>query len=547
MTPTGAARTADEASKVELELLRRLFPFHFTVAPDGRIASLGGRWSTVEGGPREGASLEETFAVLRPVGITDLREVARHSGDVFVLRLRSGRGPQFRGQFLPSTCPGAGGFVHFVGGPWVTSFANLAEHGLEMRDFPPHDPRGDMLVLMQVQESSLSDLRQLTASLQERMEEQARLEGQIRQIQKMELVGRVAGGMAHNFNNILMTISSYAELALMQAEGDAQARESLQEILAATEHATSITRGMLSMSRRHPVRMEDLDLGTELEELRRFTEPLLGRQAVLHLDVDPDARGVHSDSSCLKQILMNLVLNARDAMPAGGTIRIHASVQPPEEHLAGCEASRVCITVADTGTGMDEATKARVFEPFFTTKPSGKGVGLGLPTVYGLVQQVGGSIDLESRLGVGTTFRVVLPAARGAALPAASRTETLNPGGHVLLVDDDPAVRKPMEQLLLRAGYQVTPASSAEAAIETLGGGARFDAIVTDIVMTGLSGVQLAGAIEARLGKVPTILMSGHNEDAGLKVESLPRHQRFLTKPFSSEHLLATLRELISR
>jgi signal transduction histidine kinase len=533
--------------RAQQDLLLQLFPFHFTVGADGRIHALGSRWASMPGGVREGAAFDQTFSVVRPVGLAGHRDLTRRPEDVFVLRLRSSGGPSFRGQFLPSRGPDGEDWVHFVGGPWVTSLSALSEHGLELRDFPPHDPRGDMLLLMQVQESSLAEMRKLAANLQQRMEEQARLENQIRHIQKMELVGRLAGGMAHNFNNILMTISSYAELALMQAEGDAQARESLQEILAATEHATSITRGMLSMSRRHPVRMEDLDLGTELEELRRFTEPLLGRQAVLHLDVDPDVRGVHSDSSCLKQILMNLVLNARDAMPAGGTIRIHASVQPPEEHLAGCEASRVCITVADTGTGMDEATKARVFEPFFTTKPSGKGVGLGLPTVYGLVQQVGGSIDLESRLGVGTTFRVVLPAARGTALPAASRTETANPGGHVLLVDDDPAVRKPMEQLLLRAGYQVTTASSAEAAIETLGGGARFDAIVTDIVMTGLSGVQLAGAIEARVGKVPTILMSGHNEDAGLKVESLPRHQRFLTKPFSSEHLLATLRELLSR
>ncbi len=546
MKPGGTARTADEARNVELELLRRLFPFHFSVAPDGRIASLGGRWATVEGGAHEGSTFEETFAVLRPAGIASLRDVAQHSGDVFVLRLRSGKGPQFRGQFLPSACPGAEGFVHFVGGPWVTSLANLAQHGIEMNDFPPHDPRGDMLVLMQVQESSLADMRRLATNLQERMEEQARLEGQIRQMQKMELVGRLAGGMAHNFNNILMTISSYAELALMQLGDDDAARESLQEILAATEHATSITRGMLSMSRKHPVRLENLDLAAEIEELRRFTEPLLGRQVVLNVELDEEARAVRTDSSCLKQILMNLVLNARDAMPAGGAIRVHASVRPDGGGREGGMGSMVCISVADTGIGMDDATKARVFEPFFTTKPSGKGVGLGLPTVYGLVQQVGGRIELESRLGVGTTFRIFLPLATEDLMPAVQAPPVTNPGGHVLLVDDDPAVRKPIEQLLLRSGYQVTPAASAEAAIEVLGTGSRFDAIVTDIVMTGLSGVQFAALVEARLGPVPVILMSGHNEDAGLSVEGLPSHLRFLTKPFASDELLTALRELIS-
>jgi len=547
MKHAGTAPGADEARKVELDLLRRLFPFHFTIAADGRVASLGERWATVRGGACEGASFDETFQVVRPAGIEGHRDLARHHGDVFVLRLRSGQGPQFRGQFLPSNCPGSEGFVHFVGGPWVTSLAGLAQHGFEMNDFPPHDPRGDMLVLMQVQESSLADLRKLATNLQERMEEQARLEGQIRQMQKMELVGRLAGGMAHNFNNILMTISSYAELALMQLGDDEATRESLQEILAATEHATSITRGMLSMSRKHPVRMEDLDLAAEIGELKRFTEPLLGHQAVLHVELDEDAQGVHSDSSCLKQVLMNLVLNARDAMPSGGTIRIHASVQPPAEGSGQGAEPKVCIAVADTGIGMDEATKARIFEPFFTTKPSGKGVGLGLPTVFGLVQQVGGTIELESRLGVGTTFRIFLPMARGTAKAAGPVQHEPHPGGHVLLVDDDAAVRKPLEQLLLRSGYDVTPVASAEAAIEALGTGTRFAAVVTDIVMTGLSGVQLAAMLDARVGAVPTILMSGHNEDAGLRVGELPRHQRFLTKPFGSDELLDALRELLSR
>jgi two-component system cell cycle sensor histidine kinase/response regulator CckA len=174
-------------------------------------------------------------------------------------------------------------------------------------------------------------------------------------------------------------------------------------------------------------------------------------------------------------------------------------------------------------------------------------VGLGLPTVFGLVQQVGGTIELESRLGVGTTFRIFLPMARGTAKAAGPVQHEPHPGGHVLLVDDDAAVRKPLEQLLLRSGYDVTPVASAEAAIEALGTGTRFAAVVTDIVMTGLSGVQLAAMLDARVGAVPTILMSGHNEDAGLRVGELPRHQRFLTKPFGSDELLGALRALLRR
>lgn len=545
----GMSRDGNKAggSQAELRLLRSLFPFFFTVTGDGRMGAVGDRWRTFAPELDLGARFDDLFTIARPGGLAGAADLGKHLGDVFLLRLRTRPGFELRGQFVAGDAPETVGTLHFVGGPWLTKLAAMAQRGLAMSDFPPHDPRGDLLVMMQVQESQLAELRQLTASLQERIRQQAQLEGQIRQIQKMELVGRFAGGMAHNFNNILMAIRSYADLALADLTPHDPLHEWIQQICSATDHAASLTRGLLTMSRQQPVRIQPLDVAKEFVDIQKLVEPLLGANVKLTLRVAPDVTTLQADSNSLKQIFMNLVLNARDAMPKGGVIAIevaHRVEQPP----GGSEPrAYVAVTVTDTGTGMDDRTKANLFEPFFTTKVSGKGVGLGLSTVYGLVQQLGGAIRVDSELGVGTTFHVLLPhvAATVVATPAPLEFARMS-GEHVLLVDDEAHVRRPLERVLQNAGFRVTSAASADEALAALRNGPRCQVLLTDVVMPGMSGTQLAAAIEKEFGALPVLFISGHTDDARLRSGHLPPHHRFLPKPFAADELVATLRTLLS-
>jgi CheY-like chemotaxis protein len=246
---------------------------------------------------------------------------------------------------------------------------------------------------------------------------------------------------------------------------------------------------------------------------------------------------------------MNLVLNARDAMPKGGHVRIEA--RPPT--TAPSESLRhgdfVEFLVSDDGIGMDEATKSRIFEPFFTTKEVGKGVGLGLSSVYGLVEQLGGKIAVESAPGVGTTFHVFLPRIVGVA-ETKQVTPTIAHGGRgerVLLVEDESMVRQLLERVLSQAGYQVSSSLTSEAALKFATAGRSFDLIVTDVVMPGLTGPELAAKIEQACGVTPTIFMSGYSEDPALREGRLRSHQRFMPKPFAPPDLLVVIRELLTQ
>jgi signal transduction histidine kinase/CheY-like chemotaxis protein len=539
---------ADGAWQRDLALIRRLFPFCFTVGHDGTLLALGNRWASYAPDVQIGMPFSRCFRVARPLGVVDQNDFGRRADDVFVLSLADRPQPPFRGQFVPTQDGTGMPAWHFVGGPWLASLAELHRHDLTFRDFPPHDPRGDMLVLLQTQESSLQDLRKLNEHLQERMDRQAALEGQIRQIQKMELVGRLAGGLAHNFNNILMTVSSHADLALMQLPAGDPLRESLEQILGATEQATSLTRGLISMSRKHPVKIVDLDLAHEIAELRKLTEPLLGKQTQLELKIEAGLPPFAGDRSTLQQILMNLVLNARDAMSNGGAICIEVKKCKP---LSGPspEGDMLQITVRDQGHGMDEATKARLFEPFFTTKGPDRGVGLGLSTVFGLVTQFGGTIDVDSSPGNGATFSILLPyrSTTQAVPPATKSAPPESASERVVLVDDDALVRRPLEMLLKRAGYVVKAFGNAEDALAAIAAGEQFEILVTDVVMPGKNGVQFVAELEGRGVIKPTIFISGHHDEADLRSGAMPTHQRFLAKPFSADELVRMIRELKQR
>ena len=256
-----------------------------------------------------------------------------------------------------------------------------------------------------------------------------------------------------------------------------------------------------------------------------------------------------ADRAALKQIVMNLVLNARDAMPHGGSVRIRVE---PASRAPTPDVKRedfLELRVADTGIGMDESTQTRIFDPFFTTKEVGKGVGLGLSSVAGLVEQCRGHISVESALGRGTTFRVFLPLVEGSASDVApvALAPVGGRGERLLLVEDEPLVRKLFEQLLTRAGYQVSSSLSSDSALELVKGSRPFNIIVTDVVMPGLSGPQLAARIEEACGITPTIFMSGYTEDPAMRASALKPHQRFMSKPFAPEELLTAIRALLAK
>lgn len=546
----------------DVRLVRELFPFCFTVGADMRIAMAGSRWESFDPGVRAGAAFHEVFEIERPTGVRTEEEITARADGIFLLALRSRPEFRLRGQFVPRSKCSCGGCLLFVGGPWVTRLAELSEFGLAMSDFPPHDPRGDFLVLLQTQESTNADLRGLAAQLratatalasrttemEREMQLRAKLSEQLRQSQKMEAIGRLAGGVAHDFNNILMAVQGYVALALSRVPPSDPVRAWLEEVRKASDRAANLTRQLLAFSRQQVLRPQVLDLAHEIREFEKLLGPMLGERIRLRVQAEPGAGFVFADASAITQIVMNLALNARDAMPSGGDLEIGLRARPEAASETLRSDGVIELSVRDTGTGMDEQTRARMFEPFFTTKEPGKGSGLGLSQVDGLVEQCGGTIEVESEPGKGTTFRVLLPRVR-AEPPAPEPIAQPAAGGRgerLLLVEDEPLVRKLLEQLLSRAGYQVTATSDPMHALALSQGAARFDAIVSDVVMAGLTGPELAGRIESQFGPVPTVFMSGHTEDEFLRSGAVRAHQRFMPKPFAPHDLLQQLREVLA-
>jgi PAS domain S-box-containing protein len=380
---------------------------------------------------------------------------------------------------------------------------------------------------------------------QTRMEEQLRdSEERLRQSQKLEALGQLAAGVAHDFNNVLAAIGGYAQLLQEDLAADDPRRHDLDEILKAAERATRITRQLLAFSRQQVPAASRLDLVELVHDLSRMLRALL--PATIVLQVSPARHGppidVLADRGQLEQVILNLTVNARDAMPTGGTLSIdlRTATTPASTHTAVLE-------VRDTGTGMTPEVQAHVFEPFFTTKEPGKGTGLGLATVYGIVCQHSGSIEIASAAGQGTTVTVRLPMAPPGAEPAANETEQVepDPGGRVLVVEDEAPVRELAARVLRRAGYDVLTAGDAGTAVGLLTSAGPFDLVLTDSAMPGMRGEDLASAIAHLQPGLPVILMSGYTDPAG--VQSSSAVAAFIQKPFTMPALLATVRRVIAR
>ncbi|XXT24262.1 ATP-binding protein [Sorangium sp. So ce429] len=437
---------------------------------------------------------------------------------------------------LEHALPGAGGERH-----------------VEARMMPFLD--GHALVLLR----DITERRRTEEALRQREERS-------RESQKMEALGRLAGGIAHDFNNMLMVMLGYGELLLRRLGPDSALRRDALQITKAGERAAALTRQLLAMSRRKVLQREVLDINAVVLDMQTMLQRLIGENIDLQTNVGRDLGSIKADKSQLEQVLLNLVVNARDAMPRGGKLMVETSLgepgaSPAAKSFAPAERDEdaapaaggppyVVLSVTDSGHGMDQDTLSHLFEPFFTTKARGKGTGLGLATVYGIVSQSGGLIEVESEVGRGATFRVYLPRVEGRSEVAPARARPSPAGGDetVLVVEDDDAVRKLIVEVLERRGYGVVSAASAEEALAAIAleGADAVDLLLTDLVMPGMNGRELAERALALHPRARVLYMSGYADDVFAGAE--PDGERaLLQKPFTPDTLAQRVRDLLDR
>ncbi|MCG8591740.1 MAG: PAS domain S-box protein [Proteobacteria bacterium] len=373
--------------------------------------------------------------------------------------------------------------------------------------------------------------------------ERRQLEERLHQSQRLESVGRLAGGMAHDFNNLLTVIRGYVEM--LRNESD---RDELREVAEASESGTELIRQLLAFSRQQPVRPRVVDVGDIVRGLEGMLQRLIGETTAIQLDLTPEPTCVKSDPFQIEQVLVNLVVNARDALPNGGEILVSTRNRGPE----GESGDSVLLEVRDNGEGMDEETVTQIFDPFFTTKAEGMGTGLGLSTVHGIVTQNDGSIEVETKRGEGTVFRIRLPrthetvraptqAAKSATTPAADEVT-------VLVVEDNAAVRRFVRRSLEEGGYRVLEAVDGSEALQlAMQRGRVIDLLLTDLVMPGMTGAELHERLQAAYPKMGTLFMSGYLKGDDRALQALPTRHPMLSKPFTGDELLLELQRIRSR
>lgn len=384
--------------------------------------------------------------------------------------------------------------------------------------------------------------------------ERKQMEGQLRQSQKMEAVGRLAGGVAHDFNNLLMVIKGHTELLLNALEPSEQIRRKIELIDRSADRAAALTRQLLAFSRMQVLQPQIINMNSVVEEMGKLLPRMIGEDIELMIHTDEDLGTIRADASQMEQVIMNLAVNARDAMPNGGRLVIETANADLDQAFTikypfVKPGPYVQLIVTDDGTGMDAETQAHIFEPFFTTKEKGKGTGLGLATVYGIVKQSGGFIWVYSELGKGTSFKICLPRLD----QAEERTEPQRTIGDlpmgtetVLLTEDEQDVREIAREFLESGGYQVIEAKDGAEAMELAAQhGGKIQLLVTDMVMPGMTGQELAISLQSEYPGLCVIFMSGYSEHAASEMAHADPSIRLLTKPFSRAAMLRTVREIL--
>jgi signal transduction histidine kinase len=412
---------------------------------------------------------------------------------------------------------------------------------------------GALFAVTRLQGNARAAAERAATDLRRAMAQQRRLEEQLIQSQKMEGIGRLAGGVAHDFNNLLTAILGYAELMESQLE-DEGLRSELREIRLAGERAAALTRQLLAFSRRQVLQPRTLDLNIVVSDVEKMLARLIGEDVTLVTRLEPALGSVKADPGQIEQVIMNLAVNARDAMPEGGTLTFETANAMLDAdfvavHSGALPGAYVVLTVTDTGTGMTDEVRGHAFEPFFTTKEKGKGTGLGLATAYGIVKQSGGHITVDSEAGRGTTFRIYLPRVEGTAADSERTTSSsLLPTGTetILLVEDEAGVRRLSSTVLETQGYIVLEAASGDIALQV----ARSETgpihlIVTDVVMPGMNGRELWERLKVLRPDSRVLFMSGYTDDAIARHGVLEPGIAFLQKPFTPFSLAQKVREVL--
>ena len=378
----------------------------------------------------------------------------------------------------------------------------------------------------------------------EDLTERKRLEQELRQAHKMEAIGRLAGGIAHDFNNLLTAIGGYADLALDQLRGDnaARVRTDVEEIRTACRSAASLTRQLLAFSRRQILQPQIVDLNVVVKRMHGLLRRLIGEHIEIAWRLAAPIDRVNVDAGQVEQVVLNLAINARDAMPGGGTLTIETA------NVVVDGGRYVVLAIGDTGAGIDEAIREHLFEPFYTTKEPGHGTGLGLATVYGIVKQSGGSISVCSERGRGTTFKVLLPSAmheRDSAEEPPEPPARLDGSETILLVEDQPEVRSVAREALTRHGYSVIAAADAGDALAAALRRPTIDLLLTDVVLPGMGGAELARRIQRDRAELPVLFMSGYTAGSIEQQKAVDPRLPLIQKPFDAQALLRKVRELL--
>jgi PAS domain S-box-containing protein len=383
--------------------------------------------------------------------------------------------------------------------------------------------------------------------LKEAQRRSAELEGQLRQSQKLEAVGHLASGIAHDFNNLLNVIIGYTCLIDTRVQSNEPVHENAKHILQAAEKASGLIKKLLAFSRKQILNPEFLNINSTIKEYEQLMPRMIGERVQVNFDLDPSLWLVEVDRNQLEQVIINLIVNARDAMPGGGSLTICTSNQE--------ESQRVLLRVCDNGIGMTENTKAQIFDPFFTTKPEGQGTGLGLSTVYGIIAQSGGQISISSELGKGTSFDIYFPRADKAKASVVTREPSnqfkmTTPSGTtdvtILLAEDEPGLREIFSDLLLTRGYHILAAKNGEEAVsvaKTFDGSIQL--FLTDIIMPKMNGIEAAQLIKSIRPNLPVVYMTGYAEDA-LSMPSTLGNDVLLEKPVAPGTLFDTIQKMLA-
>ena len=418
---------------------------------------------------------------------------------------------------------------------------------------------GLMAFTVYLAETARLNAKEVAASNKELKKEIAvreQAEQALREAQKMEAVGRLAGGIAHDFNNLLMVIRGHAALSINRVGSDGLLRRELNEILKWTDRAAALTRRLLAFSRKQVLQLRVLDLNALVGQVKDLLPPVIGEDIRLVTDLDPELGRVKADFAQMEQVIMNLVFNARDAMPEGGELMIQTANTELDEAFAQRHAGvqpgqHVMLAIHDTGRGMSEDVLSHIFEPFFTTKDRTKGTGLGLATVYGTVRQSGGCITVASKLGEGTTFQIYLPRVEDPVEVTETQVAAPQPARGaetILVVEDDDAVRRMTREFLKIHGYTVIEARSAANAIQIMEAQMdEVDLVLTDVLMPGMKGRELVSRLMTLRSDLKVLYMSAYTEDAAINIGVLNPGTEFIEKPFGPDDLAAKVREVLTR